>query len=111
VDWGVNESLTLDVVAGAARLWTDRRAASGWLPFWRRACDTASHMDMTLTLGLSASLLALAVFAGWRGARPPNPHKGPRLMPWRFVMLAAAAALVPLVGHLVQLMGLGGAGP
>jgi hypothetical protein len=68
-------------------------------------------MDMTLTLCLAAGLLALAVFAGWRGARPPNPHKGPRLVPWRFIMLACAAGLVPVLGHLVQLTGLTGGQP
>ena len=61
-------------------------------------------MDMSLTLGLGAGLAALAAFAGWRGARPPNPHKGPRLMPWRFIMLAAAACLVFVLGHLVQML-------
>jgi hypothetical protein len=63
-------------------------------------------MDMTLTLSLSVGLLALAAFAGWRGARPPNPHKGPRLAPWRFIMLVAAACLIPVLGHLAQLAGL-----
>jgi hypothetical protein len=81
-----------------------RRSAGGRLPFARRACDTASQMDMSLTLGLGAGLAALAAFAGWRGARPPNPHKGPRLMPWRFIMLAAAACLVFVLGHLVQML-------
>lgn len=66
----------------------------------------ASQMNMTLTLEIAAGLLALAVFAGWRGARPPNPHKGPRLMPWRFLMLAAAACLLPLLVHVVTLLGL-----
>ena len=111
MDWGVNESLTLDVVAEGPCLWTDRRAGRGRLPFAGPSCDTASHMDMTLTLGLTGGLLALALFAGWRGARPPNPHKGPRLVPWRFIMLACAAGLVPLLGHLVQMLGLTGAGP
>ena len=66
----------------------------------------ASQMDMTLTLEIGAGLLGLAVFAGWRGARPPNPHKGPRLMPWRFIMLAAAACVLPILVHLVTLLGL-----
>jgi hypothetical protein len=76
-----------------------------WLPFNRIACDMASQMDMTLTLAIGAGLLALAAFAGWRGARPPNPHRGPRLMPWRFIMLAAAACLLPFLVHLVALLG------
>jgi hypothetical protein len=65
----------------------------------------ASHMEMSLTLEIGAGLLALAAFAGWRGARPPNPHRGPRLMPWRFIMLAAAACLLPVLVHLAALLG------
>ena len=39
-----------------------------------------------------AAVVALAVFAGWRGARPSQPHLGIRMVPWRFVMILAAAA-------------------
>ncbi|WP_293905594.1 hypothetical protein [Phenylobacterium sp.] len=54
-------------------------------------------MDLTTTLAVSGAALAVAAFAGWRGARPPNPFKGPRLIPWRFIMvLAAAGALATL---------------
>jgi hypothetical protein len=60
-------------------------------------------MDLQTTLILAGSLLAIAVFAGWRGARPPNPNRGPRLMPWRFIMLLAAASLVFVLGHLSQM--------
>jgi len=63
-------------------------------------------MDMTLTLGLAAGLLALGAFAGWRGARPPDPLKGPRLAPWRFIMLLAAAGLMIVLVHLATLLGL-----
>jgi hypothetical protein len=66
----------------------------------------ASQMDLPLTLSIAAGLLALAVFAGWRGARPPNPHRGPRLMPWRFLMLLAAAGLLAMLVHAVNLLGL-----
>jgi hypothetical protein len=63
-------------------------------------------MDLTATLILAASLLALAVFAGWRGARPPDFARGPRMIPWRAVMLFASAwALFALV-HLAYLVGL-----
>lgn len=55
-------------------------------------------MDLRTTLALGAGLAALAAFAGWRGARPPNPMKGPRLIPWRAIMVfAAAAAVIVLV--------------
>jgi hypothetical protein len=66
-------------------------------------------MDLTLTLEVAAGFLAVAVFAGWRGARPPNPHRGPRLAPWRFIMLLSAAVLIFLLGHAVHLLSAGGA--
>jgi hypothetical protein len=62
-------------------------------------------MPLSLTLALTAAFLALAAFAGWRGARPPNFAKGPRMAPWRFIMLLAAAAAVFLTVHLVNLLG------
>jgi hypothetical protein len=62
-------------------------------------------MDLTLTLALAGGLLALALFAGWRGARPPNPHRGPRLVPWRFLMVTAAAFLLVVLAHLMNLLG------
>ncbi|MDB5499447.1 MAG: hypothetical protein JWP28_3478 [Phenylobacterium sp.] len=93
------------MVVYTSELWTVRWSGEGPLPFAGPACDTASQMDIALTLMIGASLLALAVFAGWRGARPPNPHRGPRLMPWRFIMLLAAAGLLPIIIHMVNLMG------
>jgi len=61
-------------------------------------------MDMPLTLGLAAGFFALAAFAAWRGARPFDPHRGPRLAPWRFIMLLAAAVLLFLLGHTVHML-------
>jgi len=69
------------------------------------ACDMAPQMDFALTLSIAGGCLVLAAFAGWRGARPPNPHRGPRLIPWRFIMLLAAAGLLAMLVHLVNLMG------
>jgi len=71
----------------------------------RRACDMRSQMDLQLTLMLTLAAVALAVVAGWRGARPPDPHKGPRLIPWRFIMLMTTAGIVVLLVHVVNLMG------
>ena len=68
------------------------------------ACATASQMDMTLAAGLAAALLALAVFAGWRGARPPDLRRGPRMIPWRPVMLVAATGALLLAGYMLQLV-------
>ena len=61
---------------------------------------------MTLTLALLAASLALAVFAGWRGALPPNVVKGPRMAPWRFLMLLGGALAMLLLIHVGTLLGL-----
>ncbi|WP_370689262.1 hypothetical protein [Phenylobacterium sp.] len=58
-----------------------------------------------MTLGLIAAFLAVAVFAGWRGAQPPNPLKGVRMAPYRLIMVTAAAAVLILLVHLVNLLG------
>ena len=64
-----------------------------------------SQMTLPVTLMVAAALLALAAFAGWRGARPPNPLRGPRRIPWRAIMVTAAAFLLVVVVHLLNLMG------
>jgi hypothetical protein len=61
-------------------------------------------MSMTLTLSLLAGALIVAVFAGWRGARPSNFLK-PRMVPWRFIMLLAGALVFLLAIHLGTLLG------
>ncbi|MES2723317.1 MAG: hypothetical protein V4656_09200 [Pseudomonadota bacterium] len=58
-----------------------------------------------MTLGLIAAFLAIAVFAGWRGAQPPNPLRGVRMAPYRLIMVTAAAAVLILLVHLVNLLG------
>jgi hypothetical protein len=62
-------------------------------------------MTLTLTLILAAVALATAVACGWMGARPPNPLRGPRMMPYRLIMVSAAACLLMLVVHVVNLLG------
>jgi hypothetical protein len=64
-------------------------------------------MDLTVSLGLAVGLAALALFAGWRGARPPDLRRGPRLVPWRAIMVVCAACLLFLVRIIGQLMGIG----
>lgn len=61
-------------------------------------------MSMTLTLSLLAGALIVAVFAGWRGARPSNFLR-PRMVPWRFIMLLAGALVFLLAIHLGTLLG------
>ncbi|MFA4950699.1 hypothetical protein [Brevundimonas sp.] len=63
-------------------------------------------MPLSVTLALIAAAVALTVFAGWRGARPWDPRKGVRMIPWRIVMLLSATAVFILVIHLAALMGM-----
>ncbi|MFN3513102.1 MAG: hypothetical protein ACK41C_08665 [Phenylobacterium sp.] len=62
-------------------------------------------MSLPITLGLLVAFAALALFAGWRGARPPDLSKGPRMAPWRLIMLTAAMGAVLMVVHAVNLLG------
>lgn len=62
-------------------------------------------MDMTLTLALIVAALGLTVFAGWRGARPWDPRRGVRMIPWRPIMLLAGTGVFILVIHLGTLLG------
>ena len=65
-----------------------------------------ARMSLTVTLALLAAALALSAFAGWRGARPSQPHLGIRMIPWRFIMILMAAVAFLLVVHLAALIGL-----
>jgi len=62
-------------------------------------------MTLTTTLILLGAAVAVMVFCGWRGARAPDPFKGPRMIPWRFLMIGAAAVAVLLLIHLATLFG------
>ncbi len=61
-------------------------------------------MSLTATLAAAAVALALAILCGWLGARPPDPKRGPRLVPWRLLMLIAAAAVLALLVHAANLL-------
>lgn len=67
-------------------------------------------MSLTITLILLAISTLSGLLCGWRGARPTDIHKGPRMMPWRFLMLLSAALTMLLLIHLIALLG-GGPGP
>jgi hypothetical protein len=62
---------------------------------------------MSLFATLAALLLTLGIGAlcGWRGAAAPNPHKGPRLIPYRFLMVLCGALALYLAAHLLSLLG------
>ena len=63
-------------------------------------------MSLFLTLVLLGLCILIMGFAGWRGSLPPNPIRGPRLIPWRFLMLLAGALCMLLLIHLASLFGL-----
>ncbi len=69
------------------------------------------HMQrMELTLSLTVILtivsgLFTALF-GYMGTRPMNPHKGPRMVPWTFLMLLLFTTTLFLIVHLLNLVGI-----
>ncbi len=66
--------------------------------------DLSAAMTVPVTLGAIGGFLVLGLFFGWRGARPWNPRKGPRMIPWRWLMLLCAAVELILVIHLMALL-------
>lgn len=62
-------------------------------------------VDLRLTLILLALSLAATGFAGWRGARLPDPTRGPRMIPWRLLMVLFAAFAFLLLVHVGTLGG------
>ena len=67
-------------------------------------------MSLPAVFAIAGASAVLAAFAGWRGALPPNPMKGPRLVPWRFLMVLGAAATVAALFTGLQAAGFGPAG-
>jgi Kef-type K+ transport system membrane component KefB len=62
-------------------------------------------MDLTMTLIAAAAFLALAAVFGWLGARPADVSKGPRMVPWRPMMMVCVVGLMLMMVHLVNLLG------
>jgi hypothetical protein len=62
-------------------------------------------MEFVPTALVFAAAAALAIFAGWRGAGPFDPRRGPRLAPWRLIMLTSAVVALTMLVHLVNLLG------
>ena len=62
-------------------------------------------MDLTATAAAAILFLILAVLFGWLGARPINILKGPRLVPWRPLMMICVVGLMLMMVHLVNLLG------
>ncbi len=62
-------------------------------------------MDLPVTAAAAILFLILAVLFGWLGARPLNILKGPRMVPWRPLMMICVVGLMLMVVHLVNLLG------
>ena len=62
-------------------------------------------MDWSITLVVTAVLAALAGLFGWAGSRPPDPRRGPRLAPYRFLMLLCAFGVMLTLAHMLTLAG------
>ncbi len=63
-------------------------------------------MDWPATLILGAIAIGLTAACGWAGARPPDLRRGPRMIPYRFLMLLGATATMLLLVHAANLLGL-----
>jgi hypothetical protein len=63
-------------------------------------------MDLQTTLAVFAISIAATVFCGWRGARTWNVLQGPRLVPWRFLMLLAFTCALISGAYAMELMGI-----
>jgi hypothetical protein len=61
-------------------------------------------MSLPVTLALAGLCLLMAAVFGWRGALSPRPLAAPRMIPWRFLMLAAVAVVVMLALHAMNLL-------
>ena len=62
-------------------------------------------MTLPVTLALLILSVGFVVFAGWRGALPPDLARGPRMVPWRFLMILSAALAFFLLIHVAALLG------
>jgi hypothetical protein len=64
------------------------------------------QLDLPITGGLIVLVAALAALFGFMGARPVDITKGPRMIPWRFLMLLCATIVIVLLVHLLTVLGL-----
>ena len=62
-------------------------------------------MDVPITLAVALAAALLAGLFGWLGARKPDPARGPRLAPYRFLMVVSAAVVMLMAIHLINLAG------
>ena len=56
-------------------------------------------MGWTLTLALSGACVLVLAFCGWRDSRPPDLVRGPRMAPYRAIMLLTLVMLRRIGPH------------
>lgn len=65
-------------------------------------------MYLPLPATIAALILAIAVFvlARWRAGQPLRPERGPRMIPWTLIAVAAGGLAIIFAVHLAELAGL-----
>ena len=63
-------------------------------------------LSLTLTVILLVGAGLLTVLFGYLGQLPMDPRKGPRMMPWRFLMMMMFTVCIVLIVHLLNLAGI-----
>jgi hypothetical protein len=63
-------------------------------------------MSLQSTILVLTLAVVTAAFCGWRGARRWNVVEGPRMIPWRFLMLLAFALALFMAKQALELSGL-----
>jgi len=71
----------------------------------RRRHMDAMELELVPTVILACVTSGLAIFCGYMGQRPMNPQKGPRMVPWRFLMLLFVVVAIMMVVHMINLLG------
>ena len=64
------------------------------------------ELSLPVTIILVFIAAGITVFCGWMGMQPMDPAKGPRMVPWRFLMLLGFTAAMLMVVHALNLVGL-----
>ncbi len=62
-------------------------------------------IELAATMAVVLAAAGFSVFSGWRGAQPPDLARGPRLVPWRPLMMAAGLLTLLALVHLLNLLG------
>ena len=63
-------------------------------------------MSLQSTILVLTLAVLVAAFCGWRGARTWNVVEGPRMIPWRFLMLLAFALALFMAKQVLELSGI-----